>query len=576
MTDASAGAPLDGTVTATCTASTTIPVPHEYQAVYTDPAAGDFHRVLQPGTYTLTCKAAGYDDLVIPGVVVVADATTTVNCAMTGPCANNPTAVAVSPPGPVTLCPGTGQVLTCGATGGTGVAYSWYDNGGLIGGATASTYTANATGTHQYACKGTGSGCAGGVLDATPSQVAWQAEPAFAGLSSVTNAQQFTCQLDLAWSAATTPCPGGATYNIYRSTSAGFTPGPGNRIATGVTGTSYQDASGLTNLTTYYYKTRAVTAANGTEEINTVERSGAPTGSGSSSTTLFSESFDGTTFPPTGWTVADVSGTSGNWTRGTASVHPTGIGPNSGAGMAIFNSWTASSGTSTRLARTATMNIPAGVTTASAVLWVYHETGYTSLDKIVVQTSPDGATWSDRGTVNRYDGTTGWKQHAVDLSALIGAGDFRIGYLGVSAYGNDTHLDDVSATATTLVACATGATGPPPVNATGANAARFTKGGGNTLIVAYDAGTCSAQKVIVLHGGLDDFTGYAGCAQSNGGNGGSATLDSTGHTATWYNILWTSGTTAGHPGFATGGARDWSVGTLCGMTADDKTHTTCP
>ena len=60
MTDQASGTPLDGTVTATCTASATIAVPHPYQAVFTDPVAGDFHRVLQPGTYTVTCKAAGY------------------------------------------------------------------------------------------------------------------------------------------------------------------------------------------------------------------------------------------------------------------------------------------------------------------------------------------------------------------------------------------------------------------------------------------------------------------------------------------------------------------------------------
>jgi hypothetical protein len=86
---------------------------------------------------------------------------------------------------------------------------------------------------------------------------------------------------------------------------------------------------------------------------------------------------------------------------------------------------------------------------------------------------------------------------------------------------------------------------------------------------------------IILYGNLGTWTGYAGCAQSNGGSGGSATIDSTGQTATWYNIVWTSGTTAGHPGFAFNGttevARTWTVGnTVCGMTANDQSHATCP
>mgnify|MGYP000553134694 CR=1 FL=1 len=43
-----------------------------------------------------------------------------------------------------------------------------------------------------------------------------------------------TCALDLAWTAATPACGGPALYNVYRSTSPGFTPGPENRIAQGL------------------------------------------------------------------------------------------------------------------------------------------------------------------------------------------------------------------------------------------------------------------------------------------------------------------------------------------------------
>jgi len=82
MTDQGTGAPLDGTVTATATASADIPVPHAYQAIYTDPVAGDFHRILQPGTYTVVCNAPGHMTTTITGVVVTADTKTIVNCVM--------------------------------------------------------------------------------------------------------------------------------------------------------------------------------------------------------------------------------------------------------------------------------------------------------------------------------------------------------------------------------------------------------------------------------------------------------------------------------------------------------------
>jgi len=184
-------------------------------------------------------------------------------------------------------------------------------------------------------------------------------------------------------------------------------------------------------------------------------------------TTVFTEGFDGATFPPTGWTLADVNGSAANWARVTTSTNPTGINPhNASAAMAELNSYHAASGTSERLARTANISVPAGATAASAVLWVYHETGYVGYtDQIQVQTSPDGTAWTNRGAaINRYDGSTGWKEHTVDLSALIGAGSFRIGYLGVSNYGNDTYMDDVSVAYTpgacTMIACTPAATPP--------------------------------------------------------------------------------------------------------------------
>ena len=93
MTDATTGLPVDGTVTATATASPTIPVPHTYQAVFTDPVAGDFHRVLQPGTYTVVCSAPTYENTTITGVVVGADAKTVADCVMSKTCTGTPAEV---------------------------------------------------------------------------------------------------------------------------------------------------------------------------------------------------------------------------------------------------------------------------------------------------------------------------------------------------------------------------------------------------------------------------------------------------------------------------------------------------
>ncbi|QRK07426.1 glycoside hydrolase family 9 protein [Archangium violaceum] len=62
-------------------------------------------------------------------------------------------------------------------------------------------------------------------------------------------------RLNLQWSANTEPDL--ASYNLYRSTTSGFTPSASNRIATGLTTTAYAD-TGLSASTTYYYKLTAV------------------------------------------------------------------------------------------------------------------------------------------------------------------------------------------------------------------------------------------------------------------------------------------------------------------------------
>src|ERR1017187_5323229 len=48
-----------------------------------------------------------------------------------------------------------------------------------------------------------------------------------------------------------------SSYNVYRSTTSGFTPGSGNLITSGVTSPSYTN-TGLTASTTYYYKVEAL------------------------------------------------------------------------------------------------------------------------------------------------------------------------------------------------------------------------------------------------------------------------------------------------------------------------------
>jgi len=162
----------------------------------------------------------------------------------------------------------------------------------------------------------------------------------------------------------------------------------------------------------------------------------------SAGTTLVSESFDGATFPPTGWSNTQVAGT-GLWSRVTSMTHPT-MTPHSGAGMAYANFYTFAAGTQARLS-TPLLNF-SSATLPKVSFWMTHDTTYTNDDTILVQASTDNTNWTTLSTLHRRDGGTAagvWLQHSVDLSAYAGLSTVYVGFVQVSAYGDNVSIDDV-------------------------------------------------------------------------------------------------------------------------------------
>ncbi|HTP11940.1 MAG TPA: S8 family serine peptidase, partial [Anaerolineae bacterium] len=152
--------------------------------------------------------------------------------------------------------------------------------------------------------------------------------------------------------------------------------------------------------------------------------------------TGWSENFDSVSVPglPAGWatTVVTSSSTLANWLSATATVHPSGVAPHSPPNLIYFNSYSAQANGANRLYRTTGLNMTTMPTTTLS-FWMYHDTGYTTnADRVQVQVSINGGTtWMNVGApVNRYDGSTGWKQHSIDLSAYAAQTDLRLGLLG--------------------------------------------------------------------------------------------------------------------------------------------------
>ena len=143
--------------------------------------------------------------------------------------------------------------------------------------------------------------------------------PLFDGVVSVTNPQSADCEIDIAWDAGAFECGSSLVYNVYRSTSSGFTPDPANLLASCLTATSMVDTSGLSGVT-YHYIVHAEDnsgngaglCAGGNEEANTVEASGAATGPDATYFADDMESGDGN------WT---HGGTGDTWTLSTARAY---------------------------------------------------------------------------------------------------------------------------------------------------------------------------------------------------------------------------------------------------------------
>jgi Malectin domain/Fibronectin type III domain/PQQ enzyme repeat len=86
-------------------------------------------------------------------------------------------------------------------------------------------------------------------------------------------------QINLSWTASTAGTGCTITYDVFRSTTSGFTPMSTNQIASGVTTTTYSD-TGLAASTTYYYLVEGVDSAGTSAASNQASATtGASTGS---------------------------------------------------------------------------------------------------------------------------------------------------------------------------------------------------------------------------------------------------------------------------------------------------------
>ncbi|RCX15462.1 subtilisin family serine protease [Anaerobacterium chartisolvens] len=159
---------------------------------------------------------------------------------------------------------------------------------------------------------------------------------------------------------------------------------------------------------------------------------------------LFEEGFEssgGSLFD--GWSVQHVSGDRGVWSVVSNGNTPVVDAPRSGAKMAKFNSYDVA-GAVTRLYRDEGVSLDDG--SHCLKFWMYHDMITNPGSSIQVQVTTDGGrNWVNVGNaIDRYDGSSGWKEYILSLDEYRGASCLQIAFTATGNRSGNMYLDDIS------------------------------------------------------------------------------------------------------------------------------------
>lgn len=406
------------------------------------------------------------------------------------------------------------------------------------------------------------------------------APPRFSGLTLAESARAGVCGVDLSWDPAAALC-GAPRYNVYRSTFAPFSPGPGNRVAACLTTTSWHDARVLEG-ETYHYIVRAEddsgvgpgSCAAGNVESNGTTRAATPRGPDQ---VFASWGFEPgqPKWPITGeWQVDTPRGLGGTASGGLGGPDPT----TPFAGSYVLGHDLRGVGAS---AGNYENNIASDVIGSPSFSTVGRQLVFMRFARwLGVDRAP-----GDRATVQVYDGAawneawdnpedpvfdTAWTTMDLDVSAWIGNKPLaRVGFTmqsngsGNACGWNIDNVEVYSPTACTsteprLPAVPDGRFAP----GTPMKAAR---GAGDDVSVTWDTSRCTSAQYALFHGDSAQLPsyGYTGalCAI---GTSGQATVEipapAPGH-ATFWVVAGTSGTAEGPHGYTSAGSQRPAKGT---------------
>ncbi len=161
------------------------------------------------------------------------------------------------------------------------------------------------------------------------------------------------------------------------------------------------------------------------------------------------ESFDNTTFLPTGWSAV---GTTNLWSRRTTGTFPT-CTPASGAGMVRFASRGTAANTNQTISTPVIDYTIKGTSQAYISLWIYRDNGSVNADSLslFINTTPSLTGATRLGAVARYTKlflpdsvpANGWYKYTFNVPSSFSSNTNYILIKGVSQAGNNIYIDDV-------------------------------------------------------------------------------------------------------------------------------------
>ncbi|HZI92678.1 MAG TPA: S8 family serine peptidase [Patescibacteria group bacterium] len=437
----------------------------------------------------------------------------------------------------------------------TGVNGTSYLDSTVSGGATYSYYVVAASDAAAQ-CESARSACAS-VMTTGDCFL----DPVFQGIGSAGSAGLSGCTVNLGWSPASPYCGTDVRYNVYRSTAAGFTPGPSNRIARCVAGTGYADSANLASGTSYHYIVRAEDATTG---------HGGPCRGGNEETNL-TEAVASAAGPVALGTFQDDAGDTGaaSFTRAAPwTVAATGgnLGPH------VYTA-ASSAGVCADLTSPAITLADPGqgpiLSFATIHDLEYDPFGFFgaggSVGQVEIATGPAFTNWTrvpltpdypalvefpfnncaSTGNITTYFSGTNmvYKTYTASLANWAG-GDVRIRFHLSGDYfypGGNWWIDDIKMTKALVPGSCTMLTpGPPPIpdGASVPGQPLTVTLSGTDLLLSWDATSCPASAVNIYWGNLGSYSSFAGGFCDLPANG-AATIALSGNV--WFLVAGTDG-----------------------------------